>query len=157
MTEKELGKALLQLDMAPAAAPDPRQLTRNILERDQRRIRLLAAVSVFFWLLTVAGIGVLLWFYFLHVSPRLGAYVAGRRQPQQDADIWLMVSDATAKILLACLIALLLAAVSTVVLVLASRRATLRQINANLVEISGQLKLLLQHRAPAAPEATGTA
>jgi hypothetical protein len=154
MNEKELGKALLRLDMAPAAAPDPRQLTRNILERDQRRVRLLATVAFIFWVLTVAGVGVLLWFYFLHVSPRLGAYVAGRRQFREDADVWLLVSDATAKIIAACLVGLLLAAVSTVVLILASRRATLRQINANLVEISEQLKLLLQHRAPGAPEAT---
>jgi hypothetical protein len=41
---------------------------------------------------------------------------------------------------LACISALLLAAVSTVLLVVASRRATLRQINASLLAISEQLK-----------------
>ena len=40
--------------------------------------------------------------------------------------------------------ALTLAALCTTLLVLASRRATLRQVNANLVEISEQLKQLRQ-------------
>ncbi len=158
MTEKELGKALLTLDVtAAAAAPDPRQLTRNILERDRRRVRLLTRLSIFFWVLVVAAVALLVWFYFTQLAPRLGAYVAGRRDFEQDAAVWLEVGNATVTVILGCVVALLLAAVCTVLLILASRRATLRQINANLAEISEQLKLLRQQSSPEPPGVIGSA
>jgi hypothetical protein len=46
--------------------------------------------------------------------------------------------------------ALSLAGLCTFGLVIATRRATLRQVNANLVEITEQLKQLRQERAPPA-------
>jgi heme exporter protein D len=158
MTEKELGRALLTLDMAPSpAASDPRQLTRQILERDRRRIRLLAGLATLFWILTAAGIVCLCPFYVLIVAPRLRAYEAGRAQLANDWNDWAMVGDWAAYWILACIISLLLAAICTVLLILLSRRATLRQINANLVEISEQLKQMRQ-LPPIEPEvSTGTA
>jgi len=158
MTEKELGRALLTLDMAPSpAASDPRQLTRQILERDRRRIRLLAGLATLFWILTAAGIVCLCPFYVLIVAPRLRAYEAGRAQLANDWNDWAMVGDWAAYWILACIISLLLAAICTVLLILLSRRATLRQINANLVEISEQLKQMRQ-LPPIEPEVpTGTA
>jgi heme exporter protein D len=158
MTEKELGRALLTLDMAPSpAASDPRQLTRQILERDRRRIRLLAGLATLFWILTAAGIVCLCPFYVLIVAPRLRAYEAGRAQLANDWNDWAMVGDWAAYWILACIISLLLAAICTVLLILLSRRATLRQINANLVEISQQLKQMRQ-LPPIEPEvSTGTA
>jgi heme exporter protein D len=141
MTEKELGRALLNLDMASSSvAPDPRQLTRCILERDRRRIRLLAGLATLFWILTTAGIVCLCPFYVIIVAPRLRAYQAGRAQLGTDWDDWALVGEWAAYWILACVICLLLAAACTVLLVLLSRRATLRQINASLVEISEQLK-----------------
>jgi hypothetical protein len=142
MTEKELGRALLHLDVAPPAAPDPRQLTRQILERDRRRIRLLAGLATFFWILTAAGVICLCPFYVMMLAPRLRAYHAGRAQLANDWEAWATVGDWAAYWILACIIALLLAAICTVLLILVSRRATLRQINASLVEISEQLKQL---------------
>jgi hypothetical protein len=145
MTEKELGRALLNLDVAPApAAADPRQLTRQILERDRRRIRLLAGLATLFWILTAAGIICLCPFYVIMIAPRLRAYQAGRAQLANDWDAWAMVGDWAAYWILACIISLLLAALCTVLLILLSRRATLRQINASLAEISEQLKRLGQ-------------
>jgi hypothetical protein len=151
MTEKELGQALLKLDIAPAA-PDPRQLTRKILARDRRRVRLLTGLAALFWVLAVAGLALLIWQYFKSLAPRLGAYVDGRRDFQQDASVWLVIGTAGAGIILASIIALLLAAICTVLLISASRRATLRQINANLLEISDQLKRL-QPPSPGQPPA----
>jgi hypothetical protein len=157
MTEKELGRALLNLDVAPPpAAPDPRQLTRQILARDRRRIRLLAGLATLFWVLTAAGVVCLCPFYVVIVAPRLRAYQAGRAQLANDWNDWAMVGDWAAYWLLGCIVSLLLAAICTVLLVLFSRRATLRQINASLVEISEQLKQLRQPppsepRAPTAP------
>jgi hypothetical protein len=143
MTEKELGKALLNLDLVPApAAPDPRQLTQKILERDRKRIRLLAGLATLFWVLTTVGIVCLCPFYVMIVAPRLRAYQAGRAQLEKDWNDWAMVGDWAVYWILACIISLLLAAICTVLLILLSRRATLRQINASLVEISEQLKQL---------------
>ncbi len=158
MTENELGKALLNLDMAPPpTAPDPRQLTRNILERDRRRVRLLAGLATLFWVLTAAGIVSLCPFYVMMVAPRLRAYEAGRAQLANDWEAWATVGDWAAYWILACIISLLLAAVCTVLLVLLSRRATLRQINASLAEISEQLKQLGQLPPNQTRGATGNA
>jgi heme exporter protein D len=158
MTEKELGRALLNLDMAPSpAAADPRQLTRNILERDRRRIRLLAVLATLFWVLTAVGIVCFCPFYVVIVAPRLRAYQLGRAHLEHDWNDWAMVGDWAAYWILACIISLLLAAVCTVLLILVSRRATLRQINASLLEISDQLKQLSQV-PPSEPHApVGTA
>jgi hypothetical protein len=158
MTEKELGKALLNLDVAPPpAAPDPRQLTRQILERDRRRIRRLAALATLLWILTAAGIVCLCPFYVMNVAPRLRAYQAGRRQLADDWDAWATVGEWAAYWILACIISLLLAALCTVLLILLSRRATLRQINASLLEISEQLKQLGQLPSSETRDATGNA
>jgi hypothetical protein len=143
MTEKELGKALLELDVTAAPAPpDPRQLTRTILQRDRRRVRWLTVLSVFFWVLSAAGVVVIIWFYFFHINPRLAAYGAGRAHLQNDWNDWVYAADMGARFVLGCIATFLLAAVCTVLLILASRRAVLRQINANLAEISEQLKRL---------------
>jgi heme exporter protein D len=151
MTEKELGRALLNLDMAPSPpATDPRQLTRNILEHDRRRIRLLAILATLFWVLTAAGIVCLCPFYVVIVAPRLRAYQLGRAHLEHDWNDWMMVGDWAVYWILACIISLLLAAICTVLLILVSRRATLRQINASLVEISEQLKQLSQVPSSAA-------
>jgi hypothetical protein len=58
--------------------------------------------------------------------------------------VWLhlQVVQGGVKLLSACVAVVAFAALSTVLLVFASRRATLRQVNASLVEISEQLKQL---------------
>jgi heme exporter protein D len=142
MTEKELGKALLDLDLSPPAAPDPRQVTQAILARDRRRVRLLAGLASLFWVLTAAGVVSLCPFYVMVVAPRLRAYQAGRAQLENDWNDWARVGEWAAYGLLACILSLLAAAACTVLLTLATRRATLRQINASLAAISEQLKQL---------------
>ncbi len=57
MTENELGRALLNLDGSPSSASrDVRPMTQHILERDRRRVRLLAGLATAFWVLTAAGV-----------------------------------------------------------------------------------------------------
>lgn len=145
MTEKEVGKALLNVDLArsPMAA-DPRQLTQKVLKRDRRSIRLLIGVATLFWILATAGLVWLISYYLLLVSPRLRAYAAGRAQLQNDWSDWAYAVDLAAGSTLACIVALFLAAVCTMLLIVLSRRATLRQINASLAEISEQLKQFRQ-------------
>jgi hypothetical protein len=137
MNDKQLGRALLTLDTTPKPSDiDPRQIARNVIYRDQRRIRLLAGVSAFFWISATAGIVWLAAMYFFMVEPRLQAYAEGRAQVEADWKDWARAGDIAARSLLVCLIALLLAALSTVVLILLSRHATLRQINASLSELT---------------------
>jgi hypothetical protein len=127
MSEKELGKALLNLAVAPTpTVPDPRQLTQKILDRDRKRIRLLVGLAALFWILTTAGIVYLCVFYAMLVAPRLRAYQAGHAQLENDWNDWAMAGDWAAYWILGCIIALLLAATCTVLLILFSRRATLR-------------------------------
>ena len=143
MSERDVGKALLGLDAADlAGVPDARRLTWQVLERDRRRLRRLAGLATLFWVLTAAGVIWLVFFYFLQVAPRLRAYGAGRAQLQNDWNDWALVGDWAAQSILAGMIALLAAAVCTILLVVLSRRATLRQINASLIEISEQLRQL---------------
>jgi hypothetical protein len=129
-------------------------LTRRILRRDARRVRVLAVLSVFFWVLTAAGVAAMIWFYFTYLAPRLGAYAAGRARFERDWDAWLMVAEWAATFVLACLAAFVAAAVCTVLLVLVTRRATLRQINASLAAISEQLNQL-RLPAPGGPQGPG--
>jgi sugar (pentulose or hexulose) kinase len=123
-------------------------MTRQILDRDRRRLRLLAGLAGLFWTLTAAGVVCLCPFYLLVVAPRLRAYQAGRAELANDWSDWARVGDWAAYWLSGCIVSLLLAAACTMLLVLASRRATLRQINASLLTISEQLKQL--HRPPPA-------
>jgi p-aminobenzoyl-glutamate transporter AbgT len=141
MTEREFGKALLSLDTTPKPSEvDPRQLARNIVQRDRRRIRLLAGIAATFWIAATGGVVWLATMYFVLVEPRLNAYAAGRAQLETDWQDWAKAGDMAARSLLVCLVALLLAAISTVVLILLSRHATLRQINASLSELSELMK-----------------
>ena len=146
MAEKNPGEALLNLNAEePGSNPDARQLTDRVIKRDKLRIRLLAALAALFWLLAVAGPGLVILVYFKALYPKLNSYVDGRRAFQEDGGaVWLWIGSVVAGIMLACLIALLLAAVCTVLLILVSRRATLRQINANLLGISEQVLHLRQ-------------
>lgn len=143
MTEKQLSRALLQLDTAPASSSlDPRHLADNIIRRDRRKLRWLAGLAGVCWALTAGGLACFSTVYLMYVAPRLQAYAFGRAELEKDWNEWAEAGDLAAKSLLACIFALLLAAVFTILLVLHSRRATLRQIVVGLAEISKQLKEL---------------
>ena len=145
MNEKELGMALLNLDLTrESVAPDPSQRTDKILRRDRRSLRLLAGLAILFWIIATSGLVSLIGYYLLYVTPRLRAYGAGRAQLQNDWNDWAFAVDLAAGSIVACIVALLLAAICTTLLIVLSRRATLRQINVSLAEISQQLKQLRQ-------------
>ena len=110
------------------------------MERDRRRIRVLTVLATLFWIAATAGIVWLVVMYFLMVEPRLNAYAVGKAQLEADWKDWARAGDFAARSLLACLVSMLLAAISTVVLIQFSRHATLRQIHASLSELSERLK-----------------
>jgi hypothetical protein len=149
MSEKELGRALLDLDSQKlAGVPDMREQTWRILESDRRRVRRWTVLTIASWaaalvmvLLMLVAFGLV---FPLQAKLREDAQVARLGlTPDQAAEaqfnaqiIFQMVTvGVTASVGLACF-----AILSSVFLSLASRRATLRQINASLLEISNQLR-----------------
>jgi hypothetical protein len=149
MSEKEVGKALLQLSaLELAGVSDLRQQTWNVLEHDRRRVQTLTALTIALWLLA-ASWTILIFGAFAFLMPRQAKLMADIEQETNAAilreHMQAYQQMATQKIAVNLAIALgllALAALTTVFLVLASRRATLRQVNASLLEISEQLKLL---------------
>jgi hypothetical protein len=151
MGEKELGRALLDLDARTlAGASDPREPTTRILDRDRRRIWWQTALTIGLW---IAALLMVLWMlvalallmpFEAHLRneaelARVGMTPAMRAHAELQAQIMFRMIAVG----ITCSVGVLaLAAGSTVFLVLATRRATLRQINASLLEISDQLKLL---------------
>jgi hypothetical protein len=142
VNESELGRALLNLESTAPPSANPRELTRRIVNRDRRRVRILAGMATFFWVLTAAGIVAVCPFYVMFIAPRLRAYKLGGAQLDQDWNDWATAGEWAAWWLTACILSLLAAAICTVLLTLVTRRATLRQINASLLEISEHLKQL---------------
>jgi hypothetical protein len=153
MSEKDLRRALLDLDARQlAGVPDVREQTWKILEQDRRRVGRWTALTIALWAIAILMIGGMLVGYAL-VFPlqaklnedaqlaRIGLTPEMRGAAQFKAQIMfqMITVGVTASVGV-----LSFAALATVFLVLASRRATLRQINASLLEISEQLKALRQ-------------
>jgi hypothetical protein len=138
-------------------APDPRQITLAILKRDRRRVTLFAALTVALWLMAVVGVA-LMWAAYVYLilpreeylkrnfaadPPKVSQAVLNRSQLEYIQAIGWGVMG-----LAAFVVVLGLATLSTMVLVFASRRATLRQVNASLVEIAEQLRRLRPATGP---------
>lgn len=157
MSEKEIGRALLDLDSQRlAGVTDARQQTWKVLERDRRRVWWLTAVTVTLW---SAAILMVLWMLVaMALLMPLQAELAKGNQPgggqltpamREAAERKAQIMFQMITVGITCSVGILsLAALSTLLLVLASRRATLRQINASLLEISQQLKELRQPAVP---------
>jgi hypothetical protein len=152
MNEKELGEALLRWSPAPAPSAEPGELVRRVLQRDQRRVRRLTIATVLLWLFAVLLIPLYFTFFALFILPKANWVMQKTITHQADVEPARLASDAqmvlqvTARIgiavVTASVITLLLAAWATVALVFAARRATLRQVNANLTEIAEQIRRL---------------
>jgi hypothetical protein len=147
MNEKELGKALLNVSATElAAVPDAQGLTQKVLERDGRRVRLLTVLTVAVWLLAAALILLdLVWFGFiLPAQAHLREMTTAGKGTQAERDELQhqIVKSFEMGTLVICFSVLVMAfaALCTVLLIQASRRATLRQVNASLLVISEQLR-----------------
>lgn len=144
MKESELGRALLACD-APLGA-EPRLLVGRILERDRLRMRLLTLAAVSLWFLAAVGVFLWVWYFLTYLEPKLWvhAYAQETEGLKGIAGFWVMVGSVTAWSIGTLAATILTAAITTIWLVLASRRATLRQVNAQLTEISEQLRQIQQ-------------
>jgi len=148
-----LRKALLGLDAAAiASAHDAQQITRQVLNRDRRRVRLLAVLTIFLWVTAALGI-VLVLGALLYVHPAMLQTIPREATPsdrEQFEHVRLMMLEKATAVVAISVAVLALAALTTVFLVFAAHAATIRRVNATLVEISEQLK---QSRKIDPPEA----
>jgi hypothetical protein len=149
MSEKELGEALLRLDAAALAGiPAQQQQVWKILESDRRRVRLLSWVVTLTWLLAGALVlgGLISYGFTFPMQALLREKIEqGKLTPQERDQMQrdILMSFQKGTLLIAYSVFVMAgAALCTVCLILASRKATLRQVNASLVEIGEQLKRL---------------
>ena len=155
-SDKQLRDALLKFDLTPEGAAAAVQVDR-IIENDRRRIQWLTRLAITLWV--VAALGALAIFVGSgFVFPLIAKAL---NDPKKAAEIAKALDDAgpagagqtdtaflmLAKLTAACIVVgslsffvLVVAGLATVLLVFRTRRATLRQINANLLRISEQLK-----------------
>lgn len=124
------------------AAADP--AVERALVRDRRLIRWLTGVTIALWVVVLAAVGYLLFTYFLLVVPRIDVMLRAEPTAGSKLESWnatLAVALAWGVAIVVGMVGLLtLAAMTSVGLMFASRRATLRQINLSLVQISHQLR-----------------
>lgn len=167
MGEHELGKALLELDSHKlAGAADNRELTGRILERDRGRVWWWTVSTFVLWAAAIFMVMAMMVAYALvfplqaKLHGRADQPAAGVNAPERldldnltpeqrtraqfDAQVMfqMVTVGVTVSVGITCL-----AVLSSIMLSRASRRATLRQINASLLEISQQLKELKQAKS----------
>ena len=145
--------------------PSTHDIAKQVIARDQRRVVILAMLSVIFWLLGAAGM--------LLLVIDLNEFVMGVRlnhaaqrietqgKPAADNEPWDLNLGTDPfhhafPLLVVGVVALPLAALSTVLLIFTSRRAAMNRINMSLAQIGEQLKLmnradLLKSESPKAP------
>jgi hypothetical protein len=152
MSEKELGQALLELDAHRlAGVGDTREQTWKILERDRNRVWWWTAITFGLWGTAIFMVVLMMVLYAL-VFPlqaklhqddqlaRIGVMTPEQKEMAQfkgQIMFQMVTLGVTVSVGITCL-----AVLASVLLSRASRRATLRQINASLLEISQQLKEL---------------
>jgi hypothetical protein len=161
MNEHDIGKSLLQAGTGEQPGPwDCSGQTAQILQRDRRRVRVLGGTTLALWLLGVCGIAFVLYELAAHLpaylslrGERAGTTSIERRQNITEGylagiQIGIVVFGCSAGVLA-------LAALGTFLLVLDTRRATLRQINASLALISRRLEQLQELREERVGERVG--
>lgn len=165
MLDKNVGDALLKLDLSPSTDAPSEQIER-IIDTDRRRVTRWTRIAVVLWVLAALGA------MFIFVIGSLAfpliakllmeeqqAAAAGKDVPAKNDNVIDSESDegplenphtpltVLAKLVAVCMVLgtasfmiLVFAGLATVLLLVRARSATLRQINANLLQISEQLK-----------------
>jgi hypothetical protein len=143
MSDKDLGDALLKLNLTPQAVPINPEVER-IIDSDRRWIKWLTRITVTLWIVAFLGaLGIFIGggLVFPMIAKMLKQ--AGDGSIDEANTPFLMLAKLTAMCILFGSLSFTIlvgAGLATVLLVFGSRRATLRQINANLLQISEQLK-----------------
>jgi hypothetical protein len=136
-------------------APDPRHIAFELFQADQRRTRVLAALSLIFWVMGTAGIFLLVFNLNRIVmeaevhpyrGPNPSVFQTAPDDPAEnsmDSDIHRRLPPIAftkmCAVVEVSVVALLIAALLTVALIFSSRQATLNRINISLMQIAEQL------------------
>src|SRR5688572_18821425 len=157
MNENEIGAGLAKLE-ALRGADDDRLLARKVLQRDRGRVWLLTGLAVLFWVIAAAGVLFAVYVAIFHLYPKqqqlMHDHAIGKLPTELFVEIQALhfrMIELCTLVVAAAFVAATLAAICTLLLILVSRRATLRHINANLVEIFEQLQQQRLGPAYAAP------
>ncbi len=110
-------------------------LTQRVLRNDRRRIWVACVFCVFAWMLVV----MMPWATIMPMLAKVGEFQHDKIDPEQMA---MVVRDGVMATFFGSIVSMFAAAICTVFLIIFSRKATLRQVNTRLAEISAQIKLL---------------
>jgi hypothetical protein len=145
MNEIHFGKALLAAEASEARGTrEPQEIARQIVMRDHRRARWLTVGTLFLWSIAIGAMFVVLYAWYWMILPKLEVFGIDRLRPASAVTpetlievhrTFIMAYRVTIAMLAGCVAFVGLAAASTVWLVGVSRKATLRQINAELAQI----------------------
>jgi hypothetical protein len=180
--KKALVDTLLAIDSRmPSSSAEGREVAQEVLRRDRRRVRILTRVTIGLFLLTVTGLCLSVSFYQIRVVPpmnrfrrdinELGTQIQhlepelSKRSPQTEIAMdaagacygLYMILLATVWGILVLFAVMLAAAFCTVLLIRATRGATLRQIQASLLALSEQFDALQQSLQAGQPSGGGQA
>ena len=167
--KKAIVDALLAIDSRiPTSPAEGREVAKAALRRDRRRVRVLMWMTIGFFLLTVIGICGSVYCYYIKIVPEINKYrqdlsaveqQLAKQEPQPskpdllDMSARLTVWQGQALFtiqtvnlwgIMALFAVMLAAAFCTVLLIMATRRATLRQIQSSLLALSEQFDTLKQ-------------
>jgi hypothetical protein len=159
MKESDLAKRLLNLDSGNSPAPVlDRELARRVVQKDRRHVWTLAALASLFWLLAAIGVFFVVYAAVFHLYPKqhqLMTDAATGALPVAHVieiqSLHFRAVEICTLAVAAAFVAATLAVGCTIGLVLVSRRATMRHINTNLIQILE----LLQKRQPEADNSRG--
>jgi len=152
MSKNDFNAAFADLTARQLPAPvlDANQLVLELLRRDQWRVRILAAISIFFWFLGTSGMLVLIYglnelVIFIRIADwNVASSIHSTTGPFSNWDMQMVrgtyLIHHSLPYIAGSVVALMLASLSTVLLVFTSRQTTLNQINYNLMQMSEQLK-----------------
>jgi hypothetical protein len=137
MSDRQLGEAMLKLDLASVSGTTDPQVEK-LLAADLKRVKRLTWVATGLWI--VAAIGALA----VYILSGLAFPMIVKIREDQHSPLAVLAKLTALNIAIGTLsFAILVAAgLTTLLLVIRSRRAMLRQVNANLLHISEQLKRL---------------
>jgi hypothetical protein len=171
MIEKNLGQALVAIGgSTPASLESVFRQTERVLRRSQIGSRILAIVATLLLVLSLATVALFFYLYWAQLHPvwsetnhrieTIDGLPLEEANAERGTQIALFALRRTDTLFLACvfavfwfacsIVALTGAGLTSVWLILSSRRATVRHVNACLIEISEQLKQL-QPPSPDAP------
>jgi len=136
---RDLGTELLKQNGGPPAGRSPAEAGAAAVRREHRRVGLWAALTLAAWG-AVAAYGVISTYLFLvYIYPKLAQFAQSEPPVRLDHEFIGILAYAILVSNVIWPVLLLAAAGLTVLFVLKSRRATLRQIQVSLAEISEQI------------------